>query len=314
MNITILGGGSWGTALAIHLARKQHQVKVWEFFPEQAEEMQEKRVCRLLPEEKLPATITVSSQLGPVLSGSELVIVAVPSDKVESAIIAAQQFISRQPIILASKGFAAGARLLSEVVKEHVSGEIYCLYGPTHAEEVCRGQFSGIVLAGGKGKTKLKKEIESKDLKVELSNDIIGVQVAAALKNVIAVLVGIIEGKSLGDNARAYVMTKGLAEIKQLGRNWGARKETFYGLTGLGDLMVTCGSRHSRNFYVGKEVGKGRKLDQVLAEMNMVAEGVTTTKYIPELCRKFQIRLPLLEGTSAVLFEGKEIRAVLEEG
>ncbi len=312
MRITILGGGSWGTALAIHLAKKQHKVKVWEFVREQAREMQEQRICRLLPEVKLPENIFVSSELGGALAGSELIIIAVPSDKVESTLSAAHQFIQQQPMIIASKGFAREGRLLSEVVKEYCSGNIYCLYGPTHAEEVCKGLFSGIVLAGGKGKAKLKRQMESSELKVELSNDVIGVQVAAALKNVVAVLVGMIEGKGLGDNARAYVMTKGLQEIQQLGLAMGAKKETFYGLAGLGDLIVTCGSRHSRNFHVGREVGKGRKLDEVLAEMKMVAEGVTTTKIVPQLCQKWKVQLPLLLGVHAVLLEGKDLQDILQ--
>ncbi len=314
MYITILGGGSWGTALAIHLAKKQHQVKVWEFVQEQAREMQERRFCTLLPEVKLPKNILVFSELGGALADSELIIIAVPSDKVESTLSAAHLFIQRQPIVIASKGFAREGRLLSEVVQEHCKGAVYCLYGPTHAEEVCKGLFSGIVLAGGKGREKrmIRKAIESSALKVELSNDIIGGQVAAALKNVIAVLVGMIEGKGLGDNARAYVMTKGLQEIQQLGLAMGAKKETFYGLAGLGDLIVTCGSRHSRNFHVGREVGKGRKLDEVLAEMKMVAEGVTTTRIVPPLCRRFNLSLPLLQGVYAVLLEGKDLHDIIQ--
>lgn len=316
MRITILGGGSWGSALAIHLVKKQHQVNVWEFVQEQADEMQEQRVCRLLPEVKLPPHIFISSQLEAALAQGELVIIAVPSDKVEPTIVAAKPYLGNQPVIIASKGFAASARLLSEVVQEKVSGAVYCLYGPTHAEEVGKGLFSSIVLAGGKGegkgKQKLKKAIESNELKVELSNDLIGVQVAAALKNVIAVLVGMIEGKGLGDNARAYVMTKGLQEIQKLGLKMGAKKETFYGLAGMGDLIVTCGSRHSRNFQVGREVGKGRKLADVLQEMKMVAEGVTTTRLVPELGRKYNVQLPLLQGVYEILLEGKDLHETLQ--
>lgn len=283
--------------------------------------MQEQRVCRLLPEVRLPANILIFTEFGEALANAELIIIAVPSDKVESTLSAARSFIQQQPIIIASKGLAREGRLLSEVVKEYCSGTIYCLYGPTHAEEVCKGLFSGIVLTrekGGKGnekrkeKQKIKKTLESSELKVELSNDIIGVQVAAALKNVIAVLVGMIEGQGLGDNARAYVMTKGLLEIQQLGLAMGAKKETFYGLAGLGDLIVTCGSRHSRNFHVGREVGKGRKLADVLNEMKMVAEGVTTTKIVPQLCQKFNVQLPLLRGVHDVLLEGKDLPDILQ--
>ena len=316
MLITILGGGSWGTALALHLARKSHTVRVWEFFQEQADEMQQQRYCRLLPGVKLPGNITVSHQMEKVLPGSELIIMAVPSDKVEKTMEAASALVPaliQQPIIIASKGFASNLRLLSDVVTEKVSGEVYCLYGPTHAEEVCQGLFSGIVLAGGKGKERLRTEIESPTLKVDLSDDIIGVQVCAALKNILAILIGVLDGKGLGDNAKAFVMTKGLDEIRQVGLKWGAKTETFYGLAGLGDVIVTCTSVHSRNFHVGREIGKGRKLAVVLPEMKMVAEGVTTAKSIPELCNRFNLNLPLLMGTSAVLFEGKEMMKVLEE-
>ena len=313
MKISILGGGSWGTALALHLARKGHAIRIWEFFQEQADEMQQQRFCRLLPGVKLPGNITVSHQMEKVLPDSELVFIVVPSDKVESTLASSSSLLEKQPVIIAAKGFARNSRLLSDVVKDKVAGEIYGLYGPTHAEEVCQGLFSGIVLAGGKGKERLRTEIESPTLKVDLSDDLIGVQVAAALKNILAVLVGIVHGRGLGDNAKALVMTKGLNEIKQVGLQWGAKTETFYGLAGMGDVIVTCTSIHSRNYHVGNEIGKGRRLDEVLKEMKMVAEGVTTAKAIPELCQKFNLTLPLLQGTYGILFEGKEIMKVLEE-
>lgn len=313
MKISILGGGSWGTALAVQLAKNKHQVKVWEFFEEQARKMQVERVCPLLPEVKLPENIFVSSKMEEVVSGSKLVLIVVPSDKVEVTINQAAKFLESQPIIICSKGFASNSRLLSEVVKEKVKGEVYCLYGPTHAEEVGWGKLTGIVLAGGKGKVKLKKALESDNFKIELSKDIVGVQVAAALKNIIAIFIGLLDGLGEGDNAKAYIMTKGLEEIKQVGLAWGAKKETFYGLTGMGDLIVTCTSKHSRNRHVGEQIGKGRKLSEVLAEMKMVAEGVTNLKEAINLQDKFNLKLPLISGLYAILFEGKDAREVLKE-
>src|SRR3989344_4510324 len=241
MRIAIIGGGSWGTALGVHLAKKNHEIKIWEFFAEQAKEMQEQRVCRLLPEVKLPEQIYVCSDLELTVKESEAVLVVVPSDKVEVTLKNAAPFLQSQPIILCSKGFASGQRLLSEVARQLVKGEVYCLYGPTHAEEVCKGMFTGIVLAGKKGKerSKLQKALEHDDLRVEMSDDVIGVQVAAALKNILAVFIGVLDGLQLGDNAKAYVMTKGLAEIRTLGIALGAKKETFYSLAGMGDLIVT---------------------------------------------------------------------------
>lgn len=313
MHITILGGGSWGTALAVHLAKKKHQIQLWEFFEQQAKEMQEKRECPLLSGVILPENIIISSNMESMLRDTELVLLVVPSDKVESTLEKAKSYLKLQPVILCSKGFASGNRLLSDVVQEKISNPLFFLYGPTHAEEVGRGLLSGIVLAGGEGKDKLKREFESEVLKVELSNDIIGVQVAAALKNIVALAVGMVDGLGLGDNATAYIMTKGYAEIRQIGMAWGGKDETFHGLAGIGDIIVTCLSEHSRNFRVGRELGKGRKLAEILAEMKMVAEGVTSAKAVPVLKERFGLQLPLLTAVYGVVQEGKDAKELCEK-
>ncbi|PIZ52097.1 glycerol-3-phosphate dehydrogenase [Candidatus Woesearchaeota archaeon CG_4_10_14_0_2_um_filter_33_13] len=315
MNITILGGGSWGTALAMHLAGNKHQIRMWEFFEEQAREMQEERTCKLLPIIKLSKNIFVTSKIEEALTNSELILLVVPSDKVEATIEKAKKWIKDQPVIICSKGFATNVRLLSDVVSKIVSGPVYCLYGPTHAEEVCKGIFSGIVLAGpeekDEEKDKLKKIIESNNLRVELSDDIIGVQISAALKNILAVFVGVTDGAGLGDNTKAYVITKGLEEIKNVGLAWGAKEETFYGLAGIGDIIVTCTSVHSRNRHVGLEVGKGRKIQEVLREMSMIAEGVITLKEAVKLKDKFNLDLPLITALNDVLFKNRSVKSIL---
>jgi len=186
------------------------------------------------------------------------------------------------------------------------------LYGPTHAEEVGKGMFSGIVLAGKDGQ-ELKKEIEDENLKVDFTEDIIGVQVAAALKNILAVFIGVLEGVKLGDNAQAYVMTKGLGEIKEVGLKWGAQEETIFGLAGMGDLIVSCTSEHSRNRYVGKQIGQGRKLDEVIKEMKMVAEGINILGEIPALKEKFDLELPLISGLYRIVFEGENPEVIFKE-
>lgn len=315
MNIAILGGGSWGSALATHLAKKEHQVKIWEFFQEQAREMQEKRVCKLLPNVRLPENIFISSRMEKVLGGAELVLVVVPSDKVEVTLDNAKHLLSNQPIVICSKGFAEGLCFLSEAAQKKVSGEVYCLYGPTHAEEVSKGIFSGIVLAGksGKEREKIRNALGSERLKVEVSDDIIGVQLCAALKNILAVFVGIMDGKKLGDNAKAYVITKGLEEIKMIGLRLGAKEETFYGLAGIGDIIVTATSKHSRNRYVGEQIGKGKRLDDVLTEMKMVAECVTAVKKAIGFSEKLRLELPLVQGLHDILFEGKDVEEVLSK-
>lgn len=309
MRITLLGGGSWGSALAAHLG-KRHSVKIWEFVAAQAREMQETRCCPLLPEVILPAKVFVTSDLKEALTNAELVLLVVPSQHVEATMLKAKPFLNSVPMIICSKGFAADGRLLSEVVQEHHQGALYCLYGPTHAEEVGQGLFSGIVLAG-KGAAKLKPELESSQLKIEVSDDLIGVQVAAAFKNIVAIFIGVLDGVGLGDNAKAYVMTKGLAEITAVGLALGGKRETFTGLAGIGDLIVTCTSAHSRNRSVGQEVGKGRKLEEVLAEMKMVAEGITALQYVFKLQEKKGLRLPLITGLHAILYKGKNPLEIL---
>lgn len=310
MNITILGGGSWGTALAIHLAKKNHQIKIWEFVEQQAKEMQEKRFCRLLPEAKLSENIFVSSQIKEVFPG-DLVLLVVPSEHAEKTIEQAKQYLENQPLIICSKGFAAGPRLLTEVISKIVGNPLYCLYGPTHAEEVCKGLFSGIVLAGGNGKEELKKQLESPDFKIDLSDDLIGVQAASALKNILAIFIGALEGLNLGDNAKAFFIVKGLEEIRQIGLAWGGKEETFHGLAGIGDIIVTCMSKHSRNRHVGEQLGRGRKLPEILAEMSMVAEGINTIKQAIILKERFKLELPLVSSLHKVLFLEENINALI---
>ncbi len=314
MKIAILGGGSWGTALAVHLAKKNHTINIWEFFAEQAREMQEKRVCKLLPGARLAEHITVSSKMEEVIPGSDLVLVVVPSDKVEVTVEKAKQFIAHKPVVICSKGFASGLKFLSDAVKEKAQGEVYCLYGPTHAEEVCKGMFSGIVLAGksSEEREKIRDAFMSADLKVDVTDDLIGVQVCAALKNIVAVFVGAVHGRGLGDNSKAFVITKGLREIKLIGLKLGAKEETFDGLAGLGDVIVTCTSQHSRNRHVGEQVGKGRKLDEVIAEMQMVAEGVTAVQKAIGFKEKLGLDLPLIQGLYDILFHQKDVEDVLE--
>jgi glycerol-3-phosphate dehydrogenase (NAD(P)+) len=310
MDVAVLGGGSWGTALAVHLAKKGHQIRIWEFVEEQAKEMQEERLCRLLPSTPLPENIFVSSKMEKVLPGTELVLLVVPSDYAEATLKSAAEMLMGKKLVICSKGFAEGLTLLNEIATKY-SENIYCMYGPTHAEEVCKGMFSGLVLAGGEGKEELQKEIESENLKVHLSDDIVGVQIAAALKNILAVFIGVLDGMQLGDNAKAYVMTEGLEEIRQIGLKTGAKENTFHGLAGMGDVIVTCGSIHSRNRYVGEQIGKGKKLNEVLTEMKMVAEGVSTAKLVPQLEEKYLIKIPLLRGVYDILFNNKNPQEVL---
>ncbi|HLC71259.1 MAG TPA: NAD(P)H-dependent glycerol-3-phosphate dehydrogenase, partial [Candidatus Nanoarchaeia archaeon] len=248
-----------------------------------------------------------------VLTTMDLVMIAVPSTAVEVTLEKAKPYLRSCDLMLCSKGFARGGKLLSEVAQSFTSGKIYYLSGPTHAEELGAGKFSGMVLAGPKGKEKLKQAFESKNLKVELSEDIIGAQVCAALKNVIALFVGILDGMKWGDNAKAYIMTKGLGEIRIIGRAMGAQENTFMGLAGMGDLIVTCSSKHSRNRYVGVQIGKGKKLSEVLTEMKMVAEGLTAVKEALKLGKKYKLKIPLIKGLHQIVCEGKDPQIFLQK-
>ena len=303
MKIAVLGGGSWGSALAIHLAKKDYEVKIWEYFEKQATQMQEERCCPFLPNEKFPDNIFVSAKMGEVIPGSDIILLVVPSRAAETTISDATKLMGKQPLIIATKGFTNKSTLMSTEFEKVVKGKVYCLFGPTHAEEVSRGMFSSIVLAGEGDKNNLQETIESGKMKVELSEDLVGIQVAAALKNSIAIFMGIIKGVGFGDNAKAVAMTKGLAEIKKLGLKMGGKEQTFYGLAGMGDLIVTCTSQHSRNNRFGIEIGKGKNYEEVLKEMKMEVEGLEVLKQISIIEKNNNLKLPLLSGIYNLVYE-----------
>lgn len=308
MNITVLGGGSWGTALAIHLRRNGHNVKIWEFFKEQADQMQKERYCPLLPEKiHIDESIKITSVLEEALEDSDAVFIVVPSNKVEVTLQNAKQFITDQKIVLCSKGFAENQELQTKAVENILpENEIYCLYGPTLALELAKGLLTGIVLAGKTDKTKLKQAIESDILKVDTTDDTVGVQIGAALKNVVTIFVGIVEGMELGQNAKAYVFTKGLNEIKEIGVAMGAKPETFLGLTAVGDLTL-----QSRNRMLGVEIGKGRKLEEILAQTNHVSEGVIAIQNAIVLKDRLGLDLPVISELNKILFENKSPKEAL---
>lgn len=308
MDFTVFGGGSWGTALAIHLRRNNHTVKIWEFNREQAEQMQKSRFCPLLPEKVLiPKDIFITSSLEKAVENTDVILVAVPSDKVETTITNAKKFISNQEVLLCSKGFASRQRLQSDVLQQNLPhNAIYCLYGPTLAIELANGLLTGIVLAGKSDKSALKKALKSDILRVETTDDMIGVQVGAALKNVIAILIGIAEGVGLGQNATAYVFTKGLNEIKTIGVAMGADPETFMGLTAIGDLTL-----RSRNRMLGVEIGKGRSLEETLKHTNHVLEGIASVQDALMLKNKLNLNLPMISELYKILFKSKAPKEAL---
>jgi glycerol-3-phosphate dehydrogenase (NAD(P)+) len=310
MKFAILGGGSWGLALAAHLVPR-HSIKMWEFFPDKALEMQTTRKSIYLTDATIDPAIEISSDLEYVLAASEIVLVVVPSDKVASTLERCKNVLQKQTIIICSKGFTPELQLLSVAARQFVQGEIYCLYGPTIADEVYKNQFTGMVLAGEHKNFELEEALEDKDLQIELSDDIIGVQIAAALKNILAIYIGMLDGMGLGENAKAYVITKGLKEIIDLGLKFGAKEATFYGLAGIGDIITTCFSEKSRNRSFGENIGKGKKLTEVLSEMNNVVEGLAALKAVHQISNEKSVTMPLIEGLYKIVFEGNDPLALL---
>lgn len=310
--VVVLGGGSWGTTLAVHLARIGHSVRIWEFFREHAEVMQATRENRkFLPKVKIPESIEISSDSRKMLSNAEIIVTAVPTH-VMRATIASMRLPDEAIVVNASKGIENDSLLrMSEVISENAPNlrrkNIGTISGPSHAEEVSRKVPTVLVSAFEESRisTLVQKVFSNEYLRVYHSNDLAGVEIAAALKNVIAIASGICDGAGLGDNSKAALVSRGAVEIQRLGTALGAKSETFYGVAGMGDLIVTCFSKHSRNRFVGEEIGKGRKLADILDEMTMVAEGVKTAKSAHQLMKKTGVEMPILEQMYQILFRDK---------
>ena len=313
--IVVLGAGSWGTALSILLAKKGYKVVVWEYSKDRAIELEEKRENDIfLPGVKFPENLEITSSLDNILVDTRFLLFSVPAQVLRT--VASQ--ISSQlrediTIINSAKGIELKTGLrLSEVIKDEILGKfhknIIALSGPTHAEEVTIQLPSAIVAAGDLDRGKEVQQLFSTEyFRVYTSQDIIGVELGGAIKNCIAITNGISDGLGYGDNSRAALITRGLAEMSRFGLYFGANPLTFTGLAGMGDLIVTCTSRHSRNRGVGERIGKGEKIEEILSSMKMVAEGVPTLKAVKELAEKHQINMPIIDATYSIIYENKSI-------
>lgn len=317
MKTAVIGAGGWGTTLAQLLAERQHDVTLWARSETYAREMRERRENRIyLPGVTLNPRIDITHDAAH-LEGREFYVFAVPTQATREVATLLSPHIAHDDAVYisASKGIEKGTmKRVTELLSEALSvdsARTLALSGPSHAEEVIRGIPTAIVIAGED--QSLAKEVQAAFLlpyfRVYWSSDVTGVELCGALKNVIAICAGIIDGVGYGDNTKAALMTRGLAEMRRLGVALGGEEHTFSGLAGLGDLIVTCASRHSRNRFVGEEIGKGRKLAEILTEMKMVAEGVTTADSARELARAHKIEMPIVEETYRILFEGKDPKA-----
>lgn len=309
--ITVMGAGSWGTALAMVLADNGHEVRLWGHNPKQIEEINQNRTNeKYLPGVALPSGITGYSSLEEALVDSDTVILAVPTKAIREVLRSIID-IQKSPltIVHVSKGIEPDTLLrISEMIEEEMPKEllsdIVVLSGPSHAEEVSRRNITTVTVSSKniEAAERIQDLFINSYFRVYTNDDVIGVEIGGALKNIIALAAGITDGLGYGDNSKAALMTRGLAEIARLGTKMGASPLTFSGLTGIGDLIVTCTSVHSRNWRAGNLLGKGQNLQEVLDNMGMVVEGVRTTKAAHQLAKRYEVKMPITEALYNVLF------------
>ncbi len=327
MNITILGGGSWGIALAVLLCGKNHSVRMWEFSPKDAAMLREKREHVLkLPGIKIPQDVIITSDIKEAIDSSEFVLCVVPSQTMRKtcktlvASVEASTLNAVKGWIIASKGIECTTlKLMTEVLVEEIPGltgdKLVVLSGPSHAEEVSRNIPTTVVAASESQElaSRIQKECSTDTFRIYTNNDPRGVELAASVKNVIALAAGICDGLGLGDNTKGALLTRGMAEIVRLGHKMGAAEQTFFGLAGVGDLITTCISKHSRNRNMGELIASGLTLEQALGKMVMVAEGVETAKSAYALAQRYQIEMPITTEVYKTLFEGKPVKEAVRD-
>jgi len=320
MRIGIVGSGAWGSALAHVAAENGHTVIMFAREPEVVHDINTNGTnSHYLPGSGLGEGVTATSHLSD-LQGCEIVVNATPTQYVRTTFEspAASGLLTNAILVNVAKGIELGTHeLVSQIFAEVApSMKTYAvLSGPSHAEEVIEDMPTTVVCACEdiQAGRIVQGAFSTETFRVYTTTDVVGVEICGALKNVIAIAAGIIDGAHLGDNTKAAVMTRGLAEISRLGQALGADKETFYGLAGMGDLIVTCGSQHSRNRFVGEQVGKGRSIDEVLGSMTAVAEGVPTTRSALEFAAEAGVELPITSKVAAILFEGEDPMTAIRE-
>ncbi|MBZ0096995.1 MAG: NAD(P)-dependent glycerol-3-phosphate dehydrogenase [Sulfuricella sp.] len=320
MKIAVLGAGAWGTALAVSLAAR-HEVHLWTRNPAQCAEMAEERVNRrYLPGFPFPDALRIEPKLAQALDRADLALAVVPTAGFRQVVRQMAELGARMPLVWACKGFEAGtAKLPHQVVAEELGGKARCgvLSGPSFAQEVAKGLPTALTLASRDEPFAhaMALELHSPRLRVYSSPDVVGVEVGGAVKNVMAIAAGISDGMGYGYNARAALITRGLAEIGRLGVAMGGRPETFMGLTGAGDLILTCTGDLSRNRTVGLRLARGEKLEAILGDLGHIAEGVNSAAEVLRLAQNMDVEMPITRAVFQVLFEGmppgKAVEALL---
>jgi len=306
MKISVLGSGTWGTALAMLLDKKGHEVTLWSFFEQEIEQIRKTHTHKFLKDITVSESINLTSNLDEAVN-CEMLVLAVPSHVVRSTCRSLKKYENLPLIVNVAKGFDEdNDQRLSEVIKEELGKVCVVLSGPTHAEEVAHSIPTTIVAAcGDVKKAQLVQEtFMCEALRVYTNTDVIGVEVSGALKNVIALCAGISDGSGYGDNTKAALMTRGIKEISRLGAALGGNIGTFMGLTGIGDLIVTCTSMHSRNRRAGILIGQGKSLDEAVAEVGMVVEGVKSCVCAKRIADRLGIEMPIVNTAYDVLYNG----------
>lgn len=308
-NVTIIGSGSWGIALGVYLANLGHNITMWSFAQDENDEINNQRICRYLPGITIPDNLKCTTSFEEALKDSKLVLHVTPSKFVRNTVKGYKDFVKEdQMIVMCSKGFEPETdKTLEEVVLEEVpNAKFGVLSGPSHAEEVSKNVPTALVIASEHEDIKkyVANVFKSENMRIYSSSDVKGVQIGGALKNIIALCSGIAQGLGLGDNTYAALATRGLVEIERLGTAMGAQSKTFYGLTGLGDLLVTCGSKHSRNRRAGEMLGQGHTLEEARKEIGMVIESVDNIDVAYSLSKKYNVEMPIVESVYKVLYNG----------
>ena len=306
--ITIIGSGSWGVALAIHLAKLGNKIQMWSFSEEECNIINNEKKCKFLPNIELPEGITATTSFEEAIEGSEFIIHVTPSKFTRSTVQQYKQYVKNQPIVICSKGFEKETLYtLDEVVQEEMpNAKVAVLSGPSHAEEVSEAIPTLLVVAS-KYDAVLKMVQDtfmSDKMRIYTSRDVKGVELGGALKNIIAFCAGVAAGIGLGDNTFAALITRGLSELSRLGVQLGGQRDTLYGLSGLGDLIVTCLSEHSRNRRAGKLIGQGKTIEETRQEVGMVIESIDNIEVAHELGKIHNIEMPIVEAVYGILYKG----------
>ncbi len=318
MSVTVMGSGAWGTALALLLLENGHSVTMWSYTQEESDVLRARGENPMLPGVPLPESLKLTTTLDSV-PGSQMVLLATPSFAVRTTARSLAPVLTPGTVVVSvSKGLERGTSLrLSQVIDQELKGTcpVVILSGPSHAEEVGRGVPTAVVTASqNKEAAELAQDaFMNERFRVYSSPDVVGVEVSAALKNVIALCAGVCHGMGLGDNTVAMLMTRGLTEIARLGEALGGRKETFAGLAGMGDLIVTCTSMHSRNNRCGILIGQGVPVEEAVKQIGAVVEGYYAAASAKEMAEKYGIEMPITSGAYRVLYEGEAPQTVLTQ-